>query len=277
MAKEFSFDFIFDYLKEAGTSLISNPGDKIYNFFDGITGGFLGMILKGLGLEKDVAELKTKADVVGNELTASLDKDLVTARTATTKQITQFFEKNKSSLKLDDQTLASIQQATQDVAGSTGFYKEGIPKLDEKGRPIKAYATAIDFRATLVTQLKGDGTSIGALPESIPKAERDQLAETYATLISGVPADATLIDLAAKPPTTGLVAMLASTQTKRHAEGFVKESLREGDIAMATDTKFLASMAANPKIAGGDDVKTNTPPPAGHNPNKNTPSQQRVS
>lgn len=267
MAKELSLNTFFDIFKEALPGFITALPEQLFGGLYTCFGGIIGMLAKKLGWEETIEEYKQKATDIVTDAITSIDKDLGVARTGSQRALTQFFSKSKTSLGLEESTLAATQRATESVA--TNFFKDGIPKLDDQGRPVDAYVAAIALRTELATLYKGDGiNSVGILPTNIPKAEREKLAEAYATYFTGVPQGATIVDLAAQPPTTGLVAMLASTQMKRHAEGFVKESLREDDIAMPIDAKLLASAAANSKVTGGDTVKTNNGPPAGINPNK---------
>jgi hypothetical protein len=247
---EFSFESIMESLKKMFS-------DSLPGFLKGLPGKLMSSITdnpiisfltKLFNLEGTIDSAKNKLTETTEGLLATTAPDLTAATAGSISAVGSFFSTNKTALDVDNKILKVIEADSTKVAKA--FFENGVPPLDADGRPTNAYKVALDYRTQLVEYLGGaDNTSVGALDPKL--ANRDAVIERIATLVTGIPTDATIVTLAATPPTTGIAGMLTSAQITLNDKNLTKGSLKQSDITMRIDVS-IAAPAAN-------EIKNNTP------------------
>ena len=234
---------VIDFFKD----LFGKAGDLFSSFFNSIIGNFApndAAAKKGLDAQIDHTEnFKLKGKIV---LSATMEKDL-----------------------------HDIAKTAED-----DFIKNGtVPALDEYKRPAAAYTATYNTKEAYKNFLLGvDDTHPGYLTQKYPELAKpenaDLLNKTADDIIFGlvgVHSDATVASITASPPTTALGKTFVDVQTKVNAANASKATIKDTDITLSFDDKFveiaLDDIKKGSVPAAPSTNHPGSPPPGGNKPN----------
>ena len=246
--KDFFTKGKFGFLSDLFSSLTS-PFESIFSTISEIgkktghedaTSGFTGLLAQFKQWFSSTILGKVDHDAVLAQQTIAANLDLA-----------KVFTPVATSAGLDETTAKDLQEMAK--GGATDFLKEGIPSLDQYGKPTASLSAAIDLHDKIVKYLAGEGNNMGQLAAnnlSMPPAERKQKAEAIASYITGLPPQPEggydLPSLLINLPKSGLAGMFLAAQTKTKAQGYVKDGLTADDLALTLNMAELKTALATP-------------------------------